>query len=402
MILACKHCDSLVRVSALGEHQRAVCPCCNNEIVSYQANQQQWLIAFSLTSLLFLFSSLYPSFVSFSQHGLVQDISLWNAFSLLADKYSTVLAGIFMFSTFLIPMFICFLVLLTNSHYWQDLNPHNARYVARLLNKTKTLNLADIFLVAVLVSVFKLMSLAEIGFGLGFWSYILFVVCFIETLSLINETELWERQQILFQPALLHDGKSAKAQELKQCLTCSQLTRETHCPRCYTKTHFRKPNSEQRAIAWMITATVFLIPANILPIMNTINLGSDTPATIFSGVVVMWQSGSYPIAILIFLASICIPIIKAGALFYLIIQSRKCTHPKRASTIYRWLEIMGKWSMIDVFVVIILVSLVQLGTVLSVEPQIGIVFFTIMVLCQIVAVNSFDPRILWDEFHNHE
>jgi paraquat-inducible protein A len=116
----------------------------------------------------------------------------------------------------------------------------------------------------------------------------------------------------------------------------------------------------------------------------------------------MWQSGSYPIAILIFLASICIPIIKAGALFYLIIQSRRCTHPKRASTIYRWLEIMGKWSMIDVFVVIILVSLVQLGTVLSVEPQIGIVFFTIMVLCQIVAVNSFDPRILWDEFHNHE
>ncbi|TMN86900.1 paraquat-inducible protein [Pseudoalteromonas phenolica] len=402
MILACKQCDSLVRVSSLGEQQRAICPCCGNQIVSYQANQQQWLIAFSLTTLLFLLSSLYPTFISFSQHGLVQQISLWQAFDLLADKYSLVLSGIFVFSIFLIPLFICLLVLLISSHYWQDLNPHNARYLARLLNKTKTLNLADIFLVAVLVSVFKLMSLADIGFGLGFWAYILFVVCFIETLSLINETELWERQQMFFQPALLHDGKSARAQELRQCLTCAQLTRESHCPRCYTKTYYRKPNSAQRAIAWMITAAVFLIPANILPIMNTINLGNDTPATIFSGVVVMWESGSYPIAILIFIASICIPIAKAIALFYLILESKKCTNPKRASKIYRWLEIMGKWSMIDVFVVIILVSLVQLGTVLSVEPQIGIVFFTIMVLCQIVSVNSFDPRILWDKFHNHD
>jgi paraquat-inducible protein A len=116
----------------------------------------------------------------------------------------------------------------------------------------------------------------------------------------------------------------------------------------------------------------------------------------------MWGSGSYPISILIFIASICIPIIKAIALFYLVSQAKKCSRPKRASQIYRWLEIMGKWSMIDVFVVIILVSLVQLGTVLSVEPQIGIVFFTIMVLCQIVSVNSFDPRILWDKFHNHD
>ena len=103
MILACKQCDSLVRVSSLGEQQRAICPCCGNQIVSYQANQQQWLIAFSLTTLLFLLSSLYPTFISFSQHGLVQQISLWQAFDLLADKYSLVLSGIFVFSIFLIP-----------------------------------------------------------------------------------------------------------------------------------------------------------------------------------------------------------------------------------------------------------------------------------------------------------
>ena len=309
MILACKQCDSLVQVSSLEKQQRAICPCCGSQIVSYQANQQQWLIAFSLTTLLFLFSSLYPTFISFSQHGLVQKISLWQAFDLLAYKYSLVLSCIFMFSVFLVPLIVCLLTLLISSHYWQDLNPHNARFLARLLSKIKTLNLADIFLVSVLVSVFKLMSLADIGFGLGFWAYILFVICFIETLSLIDETELWERQQSLFQPVLLHDGKSAKAEKLKQCLTCAQLTRETHCSRCYSRTYYRKPNSQQRAVAWMVTALILLVPANILPIMNTVNLGNNTPATIFSGVVVMWGSGSYPISILIFIASICIPII---------------------------------------------------------------------------------------------
>ena len=402
MILACKQCDSLVRISSLGEHQRAICPNCGNEVVSYQSNKQQWMLAFSLTTLMFLFSSLHPTFITFNQHGLEQSISLWGAFSLIANKFSVSLAVIFSLSIFVIPLTICILLLLINSTLWKNLNPHNARHLAKFLNKICEFNLTDIFLVAVLVSVFKLMTLADISFGMGFWAYILFVLCFIETLSLIDNAELWERQQMLFQPTLLHNAQSAKGQELKQCLICSQLTRESRCPRCYSMTHFRKPNSANRAIAWMLTASVLLIPANLLPIMNTINLGNEIPATIFSGIVVMWQSGSYPIAIIIFIASICIPIFKALALFYLVVQSKKCTFPTRSTLIYRWLEIMGKWSMIDVFVVIILVSLVQLGSVLSVEPKLGIVFFTIMVICQIIAVNSFDPRILWDQYHNHE
>lgn len=402
MIIACKHCDTLVKVSSLEQHQRAICPCCNNEVASFRQNQRQWLIAFSITALLFLGVSLFPSFVSFSQHGLIQDISLWEALFLLGEQYSPALAAIYGFTILAMPVTVCLLVLITNSSVWANLNPHNARKLAKLLSYITPLNLADIFLVAVLVSVFKLMSLADIGFGNGFWAYILFVLCFIELISLINEDEIWQRQQIQFQPALLHQGKSAQSQELKQCLVCGQLTRSDRCPRCYAKANFRKPHSIQRAAAWMCTAVVLLIPANWLPIMNTVNLGNETLATIYSGIVVMWQDGSYPVAIIIFLASICIPIVKAAMLFYLLYQTQFCTNPKRASRLYRLLDVMGKWSMIDVFVVVILVSLVQLGSVLRVEPQIGIVFFTVMVLCQMIAVHSFDPRILWDKFYRHE
>lgn len=294
------------------------------------------------------------------------------------------------------------MVLITQSGIWTKLNPHNARKISKLLSYITPLNLADIFLVAVLVSAFKLMAYAELTLGLGFWSYVLFVFCFIELLTLIDENELWQRQQAQFEPKPLMCGHSAKSQSLKQCHVCRQLTSEQHCPRCYAKTYFRNPQANARAMAWMMTALVLMVPANFLPIMNTINLGQNTFATIFSGIVILWQDESYPIAIIIFAASICIPVLKALALFYLIKETKKCTNPKRASILYRWLEFMGKWSMIDVFVVIILVSLVQLGGILSVEPHIGIAFFAIMVLCQLMAVHSFDPRILWDKFNNHE
>jgi paraquat-inducible protein A len=89
-------------------------------------------------------------------------------------------------------------------------------------------------------------------------------------------------------------------------------------------------------------------------------------------------------------------------LFFLIRETNRCNSPQRASQLYRLLKVIGKWSMIDVFVVIVLVSLVQLGNVLTVEPQLGIVFFTAMVLCQMIAVHCFDPRILWDKYHAYE
>ncbi|BBN83406.1 paraquat-inducible protein A [Pseudoalteromonas sp. A25] len=402
MILACKHCDRLINVGHIGQQQRARCPVCHSHLLSCKNNQQQWLSAFSIASLLFLFSSLYSPFISFAQKGLSQQITLWDAALLLSEKYSTALAVVFVFTILVMPLFMCFLVLLTNSPLWSKLNPHNARWIAKTLSYIMPLNLADIFLVAVLVSTFKLMSYAELSLGYGFWAYVLFVFCFIELLTLIDANELWQRQQKQFEPKPLLCGQSALSQSLKQCNVCGQLTAHEHCPRCYAKTHFRKPQASARAFAWMLTSLVLMVPANLLPIMNTINLGQDTFATVFSGIVIMWQSGSYPIAAIIFVASICIPLFKALALFYLLYEAKMCNNPKRASQLYRWLEWMGKWSMIDVFVVIVLVSLVQLGSVLTVEPQIGIVFFAVMVLCQMMAVHSFDPRILWDKLKANE
>ncbi|AXQ99770.1 PqiA/YebS family transporter subunit [Pseudoalteromonas piscicida] len=394
MITACPECDTLVEIDSIESQKRAVCPNCRCVLCHVQGHQNQLVQAFSFSALLFLFASLFPDFISYTQHGITQVVSLWQALILLAEHYSYFLAGLFAFTILIMPVAVCSLLLLAHTEYWQIINAHNARHLAKLLSALKPLNLTDIFLVAVLVSAFKLMSFAELEMGLGFWAYILFVLCFIEALSLFDHEYMW-RNQTQFNRHLVEPKNLSTM--LKRCKVCGYLGEGEKCQRCYAKLKYRKSQSTQKSLAWMLTSVVLLVPANFLPIMDTISLGLHTPATIFSGVQVLWEGGSYPVATLIFLASICIPIAKALLLSYLLIRVKKPKDPITATKVYRLLEFIGRWSMIDVFVVIILVSLVQLGTVLNVEPEIGIVFFTLMVLCQIAAVNSFDPRLLWDK-----
>ncbi|WP_419148110.1 PqiA/YebS family transporter subunit [Pseudoalteromonas 'SMAR'] len=393
MITACPECDTLVTIDDSNAHKRALCPTCERVLRHIPGYQNQWVQAFSIAALLFLFASLFPTFISYSQHGLTQVVSLWQATVLLSEQYSFFLAALFAFAIFVMPVTVSVLLLLAHTPIWQRINAHNARYLARFIAALTPLNLTDIFLVAVLVSAFKLMSFAELEMGLGFWAYILFVFCFIEALSLFDHEHLWREHtaQLTQDPNWVVEGNH------KRCKVCGFVGHGQRCERCFAKLRHRTEQSLQRSLAWMFTSVVLLLPANMLPIMDTISLGMHTPATIFSGVVVLWQDGSYPVASLIFLASICIPIIKAVLLSYLLLRAKRPKNPLKATRVYRLLEYVGRWSMIDVFVVILLVSLVQLGTVLNVEPEIGIVFFTMMVLCQIAAVNSFDPRLLWDK-----
>ncbi|WP_440056667.1 PqiA/YebS family transporter subunit (plasmid) [Pseudoalteromonas sp. T1lg65] len=392
MITKCPECDQSITFSEQNKGKRLLCPTCHCTLRHVRPLQNQRVIAFSLTALTLLLSSLLPNFISYTQHGINQSVSLWQACVLLAEQYSYFLAGLFIFTILIMPVVVCSLLLLSHTSIWRKVSPHNARYLAKLLHALTPLNLTDIFLVAVLVSAFKLMTFAELSMGSGFWLYVLFVLCFIEAISCLDNDYLWQHQNHKTDNQSLAISDTAK-----RCKVCGYVSHDERCLRCYARLHHRKVNSIQRSLAWMLTSVVLIIPANMLPIMDTVSLGIHTPATIFSGVQVLWEDGSYPIASLIFIASICIPIFKAALLFYLLLRIKKPKSPYKATRIYRLLESVGKWSMIDVFVVILLVSLVQLGTVLNVEPEVGVVFFTLMVLCQIAAVNSFDPRLLWDK-----
>lgn len=192
----------------------------------------------------------------------------------------------------------------------------------------------------------------------------------------------------------------ASDQGLASCHTCRKVApiAQGFCLRCGSKLHFRKPHSVTRSIALMIAAAALYIPSHVLPILTTNELGNVEHNTIISGMMTFWESGSYPIAIVIFTASILIPILKIGALSWLCAAAKGKVHPspKTLGKIYILTELMGRWSMVDIFVVAILVSVVQLGNYMTIIPGPGALAFASVVVLTMLAAMQFDPRLLWD------
>lgn len=193
---------------------------------------------------------------------------------------------------------------------------------------------------------------------------------------------------------------------LAGCHACGKVSpvAAKHCPRCGGGLHLRKPASVQKTIAYLIAATLLYVPANIMPIMIISEIGGTTSATIIRGLMDFWKAGSYPIAIIIFIASIFIPIIKIVALAWLCAAATGKVNPspKVLGRIYWITELMGRWSMVDIFVVAVLVAIVQLGSFMTVLPAPGAVAFGGVVVLTMFAAMSFDPRLLWDRFEAND
>lgn len=197
---------------------------------------------------------------------------------------------------------------------------------------------------------------------------------------------------------------TARQLDLLSCHACHLLVKrplsnaQACCPRCGTHLHQRKPNSLARTWALICTAIIFYIPANVLPMTITSALGSKEADTILSGVIYFLQSGSWEIAVVIFIASIFVPLAKLVILIFLLlsVKFRSTWRPKDRTTLYRLTELVGRWSMVDIYVVTILVALVKLGAIATVEAGPAAVYFAAVVVTTMFAAESFDPRLIWD------
>jgi paraquat-inducible protein A len=170
------------------------------------------------------------------------------------------------------------------------------------------------------------------------------------------------------------------------------------CPRCGEELFFRKPHSIDRTWAFLIAAAICYIPANVLPVLVTTTATGTDSDTILQGVVLLWSPTGWPLSLIVLFASIMIPSAKIVALAYLLIgvQRGKATSPEQRVRLFRLVEIIGRWSMVDVFVDTFTATLVQLQPLMSVEPGPGLVFFAAVVVLTMLAVESFDPRLIWD------
>ncbi|MCL1089108.1 paraquat-inducible protein A [Shewanella profunda] len=185
------------------------------------------------------------------------------------------------------------------------------------------------------------------------------------------------------------------------CLTCGMLGSpipKPVCKRCGSSLHFRKPNNIQRTWAYLIAAYVLYLPANLLPITITRSIFGTQHDTIMSGVVYLWHSGSWAISLIVFIASVVVPLLKLFSLTLLVIsvQRRWCGEVMRRAKLYRILEAIGRWSMLDVYVVTILVALVRAESLATISPGSGVLAFAAVVILSMLAAMAFDPRLIWD------
>jgi paraquat-inducible protein A len=201
---------------------------------------------------------------------------------------------------------------------------------------------------------------------------------------------------------------TAASMGLLSCPSCKLLARRTtsrspHCPRCGVSLRLRKRESLVRTSAFLVAAAILYVPANLLPIMTTSTLTKSDADTILSGVESLWRDGSWPLAILVFVASIAVPVLKIGALGLLVITSwrRSTWRPRARTRLYRMIELVGRWSMMDVFVMGMLTALVHTRTA-GVEINSGAIAFGAVVVLTMFSSQSFDPRLIWEPIdHDH-
>jgi paraquat-inducible protein A len=196
---------------------------------------------------------------------------------------------------------------------------------------------------------------------------------------------------------------TARAAGLVGCHVCGLVVPAPagghgRCPRCRASLHSRKTDSLARSWACLVAAMICYVPANILPVMKTTSLGYTQVDTIMSGVLYLLTHGQWPLAAIVFTASIAVPMAKIIMLGFLLVsvQRRSRWRPADRAKIYRIVEFIGRWSMVDVYVVTVLAALVYMGSLARITPQPGVVFFGAVVILTMFAAMAFDPRLMWD------
>ena len=199
---------------------------------------------------------------------------------------------------------------------------------------------------------------------------------------------------------------SAASLGLVSCHTCSLVSRapedDALCPRCGSQVHFRKPGSFGKTWAYLIAAMILYIPANTLPMMLTSSLFGSSDDTIISGVLFRWEDGSWYLALIVFIASILVPLGKMLALVVLLLTLQlpriqlTPERRRRLARTYRVIESIGRWSMLDIYVVALLATVVQLTALASVHAGPAAIAFGAVVVLTMLATESFDPRLIWD------
>lgn len=285
--------------------------------------------------------------------------------------------------------------------------PRHLRSVFTWAERLRPWSMIEVYLLGVFVAYTKLVSLVHIDVGDALYALVVLMLVTIAADAVLDRQAVWEEMERRGIPdAIIEHAAMARAKPGQHAIGCevcglvSVVDRGApmRCVRCGSRLHERKPNSIARTWALLFAAIILYIPANVYPVLQVIQLGSGEPSTILGGVEELLAARMYPLAALVFFASIMVPMLKVVGLSTLLLTTQFgwSERLRDRTRLYRIVDAIGRWSMIDIFMESILVALVQFGSVVSIEPGVGAVAFCGVVILTMFAAEGFDPRLIWD------
>jgi paraquat-inducible protein A len=351
---------------------------------------------------LFVIANSFP-FLSFQMQGQTTETTLATGVKDLYEQGMWELSAVVLFTSILAPgiqLALLLIVLIPLKLGWL---PRGFPTLFRYVQTLTPWGMMDVFMLGILVSVVKLLDMASIVPGISLYAFAILIFVLAGAQNALDPDIVWSRvpmnREVRRTPAAGESVISCHVCELVVPeASAHRRDGELFCPRCGDPLHHRKPESIQRTWALIIAAVVCYVPANTLPIMRVTSLGQTQSDTIISGVIFLLNHGMWPLALVVFIASVFVPMLKLLILIFLLIsvQVRSAWRPQDRTRLYRVTEAVGRWSMVDIYVVTILVALVRLGNLATIEAAPGAVFFAAVVVITMFAAMSFDPRLIWD------
>lgn len=401
----CPECDLLQRSPQLPPGGTSRCVRCGQTLHRDRPDSIDRTLALTITGLvLFAIANAFP-FLSFEMQGQVTETTLMTGVRDLVAQGKGEVAAVVFFTSILAPgLQLALLLVVLAPLKWGGRLPPGFPTLFRWFKRLVPWGMMDVFMIGILVSVVKLTDMANIVPGLSLFAFVVLIFVLAAAQASLDPDAVWDRvpltPQVRRPPAPGEAVTACDVCELVVPAAAADLDARgrPRCPRCTDVLHRRKPQSLQRTWALVIAAAILYLPANLYPVMSVTSLGQTQADTILSGVLFLLHHGMWPLAIIVFTASIFVPLLKLLSLMFLLVSVQLGSHwrPRERTKLYRVTEAIGRWSMVDVYVVTILVALVRLGNLASIEARAGAVFFCAVVILTMLAAMSFDPRLIWD------
>jgi paraquat-inducible protein A len=411
-IMVCPGCDLLLKKVEPTPEFTIICPRCRFRLHREQENTVQRTLALAVTGLLLFLPAMFYPLMTFNVMGKNASSSVLHStlamFSQGHDAVGVVVALVslvFPLVTLSLIFWVSTAILLGWRAGWV---PDFMRWYQHLTEWAMT----DVYLIGIFITIIKMSHMAEIQYDIGFYCFIGLVLATIGAQASLDKHVYWKEiegdrgganETTRF--AVAEDALTGQEAGLVLCHTCHKTMpgseinpREPYCPRCGESMHQRKQNSISRSWALVFTAAILSLPANLLPIMEVEYFGNPEANTIMDGIIYFFQEGSYGIGAVILTASILVPLFKILGMSLILcsIHFRWSNWLKNKTQMFRFIEFIGRWSMLDIFVIALLTALVQFGYLSTIRPAAAALYFTGVVLCTMFAAISFDSRLLWD------